>query len=73
MSLDASDFVDNVLDEQARRNAAFAQPDIDQAVEDFQSATDPVGLVETLNRSATTGPHKWGDNQTAYGFWQWGS
>lgn len=74
MSIDANDWIDDILDEQARRNSAFVdQPDIDQAVEDYQSVTETVGLVETLNRTTYAAPHVWGNAGTIWGFWGWGN
>jgi hypothetical protein len=75
MSQDASDFIDDILDEQARRNAAFVeQPDIDATVEDFQNIP-PIGneLIdfgsETVTATAQAKPFVWGT--FVWGFSTW--
>lgn len=77
MSIDASNFVDAALTEQARRNAAFQdQPDVNDLINDFTSpdSLETIGMqgdtigVSTTSTAAT---HKWDDGQTAWGFWSW--
>jgi hypothetical protein len=75
MSVDAGDFVDNILDEQARRNAAFVdQPDSDDTVEDFQNVpaigNELMGFgTETVTATAQTTPFVWGT--FVWGFSTW--
>jgi hypothetical protein len=76
MSLDASDFIDNLLDEQARFNSAVDDGDIANLVADFQTLSgELIGMVsEAVAATATAPPHKWDDpvtNNTLYGFFSW--
>lgn len=75
MSLDASDLIDNLLDDQARVNSAVDDGDINSLVADAQQVTgEAVGLngSETLTGSATgSPPHKYDDGQSQWGFASW--
>lgn len=76
MGMDAGDLVDNLLDEQARRNAAINDMDIDTLITDWQQIS-PVELVgfqtATLTTTGYAAPHHWGDGQSFWGFVSWGN
>lgn len=73
--MNQDDWIDNLLDEQARRNAAFqAQVDtVTDVAQVPQTGYENIGFTESMTTTNTHGPHKWGDSQTSYGFWQWGN
>lgn len=77
MSIDANDLVEGLIDEQARRNAAFQnQPDVNAVVEDIFALTpvETVGFTETVTPVSTNRPHHWDDtpgSNTVWGFWSW--
>lgn len=76
MALDSGDFIDNLLDEQARLNSLADDGDIANLVADFQIISgELVGMqAETVTPSATNPPHKWNDTpgtNTVYGFFSW--
>lgn len=76
MSLDASDLIDNLLDDQARVNSAVDEGDINNVVADVQQITgEKVGLTgaETITPTSTgSPPHKYDDGQSQWGFASWG-
>lgn len=73
--LDASDFIDNLLDEQARFNSAVDDGDIANLVADFQTVSgELVGLTgaESVGTTTYTLPHNWDQGvNTLYGFFSW--
>ncbi len=81
MSLDANDIVENLIDEQARRNALFVdQPDLDAVIQDIVQipvlpAVETVGMqADSLVTTATGLPHKWDDtppDNTDWDFFSW--
>lgn len=74
MSIDSADFIEGLLDEQARRNSAFlSQPGANDLVKDIAGPYPPetVGFSETVSETVSHGPHKWDDGQTAWNFWSW--
>jgi hypothetical protein len=76
MSLDASDLVDQLLDDQARVNSAVDDGDIANLVADFQSIFgETVGFTgEAVTTTLTAPPHNWDDTpgtNTVYGFFSW--
>lgn len=77
MSMDASDLVDSLLDEQARRNSALDEGEIENLITDVQSVypVEPIGLngAETTSTTGYTAPHHWGDGQSFWGFVRWGN
>lgn len=75
MSLDAGDFIDNLLDEQARLNSIADDGDIANLVADFQTLSgELVGFTgaETVTPTGLTLPHNWDQGaNTVYGFFSW--
>lgn len=74
MSLDASDLVDQLLDDQARVNAAVDDSDIANLVADFQTMSgELIGFVtEGVATTQPTSPHNWDQGaNTVYGFFTW--
>ena len=73
MSLDATDLVDGLLNEQARVNSALDAGDINQLVADFQGVSgETVGMTESLSTTVTGNPpHNWGDGQSQWGYFSW--
>ena len=75
MSIDVTDLVDNLLDEQARLNSAVDDGDMNNAVTDSNVlGGDAVGFTgaETVTATSTgSPPHKWDDGQTQWNFAAW--
>jgi hypothetical protein len=73
LSLDAADFVDSMLTEQARLNSAADDGDVNSLVADFQNVSgEKLGLAETITPSNVgVPPHKWDDAQSPWGYWRW--
>lgn len=74
MSLDGADFIDNLLDEQARLNSMADDGDVANLVADFQTiAGELVGFItEVLTTTGTNPPHNWNQGaNTLYGFFSW--
>ena len=72
MSIDANDLIESFLDDQARVNAAVDNGDINNLVGDVGGLSDPIGMqADSLVSGVTTPPHKYDDNQSAYGFASW--
>jgi hypothetical protein len=74
MSINAGDFIDDLLDHQARVNFATDSGDINTLVEDLWTLmpADPIGGTEVLNTTTYASPHHWGDGVSFWGFVQWG-
>jgi hypothetical protein len=75
MAINSSDFIDDLLDHQARVNSATDGGDINTLVEDFWALMppDPIGASEATSQTVYTRPHTWGDGQSFWGFEQWGA
>lgn len=72
MSIDSSDLIESFLDDQARVNAAVDNGDINNLVGDVGGFSDTVGMqADSLVSAVTVTPHKYDDNQSAYGFVSW--
>jgi hypothetical protein len=75
MAINSGDFVDGLLDHQARVNFAMDSGDINTLVEDYAPVNDPVGVgsTEAITKTTYTAPHHWGDGHSFWGFVQWGN
>lgn len=75
MSIDASDLIDGLLNEQARVNSAVDDGDVNDLVADFQALSgEVVGLNGAETVTGTTmghPPHNWGDGQSPWGYFSW--